>query len=138
MPIEIFITQSKHDLRNRTPELSVSAKCILGLCTGYDIKHYTDVRPWQYLGTGAFMIMRKFNGIDDIIPDDLYIPFEGYNNPQVVKDLFEQWEDKDTMFMRKSAFDFIQTYHSSKVRMENIINVIEGKQDTVRAMLDEL
>jgi hypothetical protein len=60
MPIKIVTTKSSENLRGRTPELSVSAKCILGLCTGYDIGGYIDVRPFQYLGTGACMIMRKF------------------------------------------------------------------------------
>ena len=138
MPIKIFITQSKNDLRHKTLELSASARCILGLCTGYDIDGYIDVRPFQFLGTGAFMIIRKFKGMDDIIPDDLYIPFYSYNDPYVVKELFEEWKDKNTIPIRRSAFDFIQRYHSSKVRMENVINTIEGKQDSVKALLGEL
>ena len=45
---------------------------ILGLCTGYDLDGYIDVRPFQYLGEGAVLIARKFLNMDNIIPPDLY------------------------------------------------------------------
>jgi hypothetical protein len=79
-------------MRHRTQELSASAKCVMGLCTGYDVDHYIDVRPFQYLGSGACMITRKFKGMDDIIPPDLYYPFEGYNqkDAKYVKELYQR------------------------------------------------
>lgn len=137
MPIMIFRTKSPQDLRNRTPELSASANCILGLCTGYDIGGYIDVRPFQYLGCGAFMISRKFKWQEKVIPDDIYIPFYDYKDPMIVKQLFEEWKTKDKRPIRKKAFEFMQRYHSSKVRMQNTLNLIEGKQDTIKAMIDE-
>jgi len=137
MPIKTFQTQSGNDLRHRTPELSVSAKCILGLCTGYDVDGFVDVRPFQYLGTGAFMIMRKFMNMDKVIPDDLYVPFDSYNNPIVVKDLWDEWKNKDTTEIRKKAFDFIQQFHSSKVRMEQTIEILEGKRDKLDVFIND-
>jgi hypothetical protein len=38
-------------------------------------------------GTGAFMIMRKFNGMDEFIPDDLYVPFHNYDDPKVCQEI---------------------------------------------------
>ena len=137
MKIRTFQTQSGQDLRHRTPELSASAKCILGLCTGYDIRHYVDVRPFQYMGTGAFMITRKFKDMDDIIPDYLYVPFEGYDDPHIVKVLFDEWKDMDTTPMRIEAFEYMQTFHSCKVRLENVFKVLEGKQDTTKSFREE-
>ena len=133
MKLEIFHTQSPGDLRSRTEELSSSAKCILGLCTGYDIDGYIDVRPFQYLGAGAFMIIRKFKGMDDIIPDDIYIPFNGYTDSDVdfVKEKFEYWKNQDTSEIRIRAFNYIQRNHSSKIRIKNIIDVLEEKRDSV-------
>jgi hypothetical protein len=124
MPIKIFKTQSGNDLRSRTPELSVSAKCILGLCVGYEIPGYMDVRPFQYLGTGAFMIMRKFNGMDEFIPDDLYVPFHNYDDPRYVKKLWDRYKDKDTTEMRENAFNYIQQNHSSMRRMQSVLSLI--------------
>jgi hypothetical protein len=86
MPIKVISTMSKGDLRDRTLDLSASS-VILGLCTGYDVEGFFDVRPFQYLGAGACMIMRKFPGMDELIPDDLYYSFESYDNPEVVKEL---------------------------------------------------
>jgi hypothetical protein len=124
MPLKIFKTQSGQDLRKRTPELSVSAKCILGLCVGYEIDGYIDVRPFQYLGTGAFMIMRKFMGMDLIIPDSYYVSFDSYDDPMVVKDLWDEWKNKNTWKMREDAFDYVQHYHSSKARLANVLELL--------------
>lgn len=125
MPIKIFKTQSGEDLRKRTPELSVSAKCILGLCVGYEIDGFIDVRPFQYLGTGAFMIMREFKNMDLLIPDDLYVPFYNYDNPNAVKELWNKWKTKETNDMRVKAFKFIQEKHSSLVRIKEVLEYIE-------------
>jgi hypothetical protein len=137
--IKVIRTKSKNDLRNKTYRLSVSSACILGLCTGYNIGGYIDVRPFQYLGAGAFMICRKFKEMDKVIPPDLYIPFRSYSNKDAkyVIDTHRKWLSIDKTSMRKKAFEFIQKYHSSKVRMDNIIKVIEGKQNSIKAMIDE-
>jgi hypothetical protein len=121
MSIKIFKTQSGEDLRNKTRSLSVSAKCILGLCVGYEIDGYMDVRPFQYLGTGAFMIMRKFKGMGSYIPDDLYVPFHSYEDPKVVKELWNYWKDRNTEKVRKSAFEYVQYHHSCKKRISNAL-----------------
>lgn len=126
IPIRIFETQSKEDLRIRTPELSVSAKCILGLCTGYDIDGYIDVRPFQYLGTGACMVMRKFKGMDKMIPADLYFPFESYDEAaadKVARD-YSYILSTDTKQKQSEAFRFMQAFHSSKVRIAEILKTI--------------
>jgi len=125
MNIKIIKTQSGEDLRAKTPELSVSAKCILGLCVGYEIDGYMDVRPFQYLGTGAFMIMRKFKGMDNYIPDDLYVPFHSYKNPVLVRELWNEWKNRDTWAMRKAAFDYVQFYHSSEKRIGQVLSQLD-------------
>jgi len=131
MPIKIVTTKSPENLRGRTPELSASAKCILGLCTGYDIGGYIDVRPFQYLGTGACMIMRKFKWMDEVIPPELYYSFDSYKDPYIVKEYFEQIKKIDTKPLQLEAFNYMQRYHSAKERMRNTIKVIEGEQDSV-------
>ena len=72
------------------------------------------------------MILIK--GQDLLMPDDLYFPFEDYQTPMIVKDIYNnQIVGKDTTAMRERAFKFIQQHHSAKVRMENTIKLIEGK-----------
>lgn len=125
MNIKIITTQSGQDLRNQTLDLS-SSSVILGLCTGYDIDGYIDVRPFQYLGAGACMIMRKFKGMDDIIPEDLYYSFNSYDDPNIVLDYWNMIQHTDTLPMRKQAFEYIQEHHSSKVRLKQIIDILKG------------
>jgi hypothetical protein len=138
MNIHIIQTKSSKDLRSVTPELSVSSKCILGLCTGYNIGGYIDVRPFQYLGCGAFMISRKFKWQEKILPDSLQILFDSYKDPFVVKELWKKWSKTNTSKIRENAFNFIQKYHSSKIRMKNTLNVINGKQNSVKALISEI
>lgn len=128
MGIEIFKTQSANDLRKQSHELSASARCILGLCVGYEIPGYMDVRPFQYLGSGACMIMRKYPNMEHVVPDELYYPIHGYDNSDVlkVKALYEEIWKTDTMPMRKRAFDYIQTYHSCKVRMAEVLDIVRS------------
>lgn len=127
MSIAIFKTQSAEDLRRRSHELSISAECILGLCVGYEIPGYIDVRPFQYLGSGACMIMRKYPNMEHIIPDDLYYPFYGYTQEDVyeVKEIWKRILQTDTLPMRRKAFDYIQQNHSCEVRMAEVIDRIK-------------
>lgn len=127
LPLKIFQTQSSNDLRKRSHELSASAKCILGLCVGYEIDGYMDVRPFQYLGSGACMIMRKFPNTDNIIPMDLYYSFHNYDQEAIedIKYLWDEINNIDTMPMREGAFNYIQQNHSCKVRMAEVLRKIE-------------
>lgn len=126
IPIKIYQTQSDNDVRNKTPELSASAKLILGLCTGYHINGYIDVRPWQYLGAGACCAIRRFRGMDDLIPRDLYFGFDTYdeNDADMVAEYYQRSLVEDTMPMREKAFKYIQQNHSCKVRVKEILDYI--------------
>jgi len=126
--ILVFQTQSGNDLRKRTPELSASAKCILGLCTGYDVEGYIDVRPFQYLGTGACMIARKFKNMDAIIPEKYYYPINSYK-AEGVDMLIDHWnriQKEDTRPMQEKAFKFTQQQHSCKTRLKFVLDMLEG------------
>ena len=138
-PLKIFITKSTEDKKELTAELATSAYCILALCTGYDIKHYTDCRFWQYGGAGAFIIGRKFNSMDELIPDSLYLPFDSYAHPDQVGNLINIYKNKktETAQMRINMFNFMQRYHNAKIRVKYTIDIIEGKTDTVKAFISE-
>jgi hypothetical protein len=126
MNIKLIETQSKKDLRDQTLDLSMSS-VILGLSTGYDVDGYMDVRPFQYLGAGAIMIMRKFNGMEKLIPDDLYFPFHSYGDATVVKNLWERIQElkKSGLESRQEKiFKYMQQNHSSKVRMRRLVKIL--------------
>lgn len=140
LPIKIINTNSHENLRHNTLDLSASCNCVLGLCTGYNINGYIDVRPFQYLGAGAFFIGRKFKKMENVIPDKYYIPFHNYSEKDAlfIKEQTLKWRKKNKNPMRNTAFTFIQKYHSSKVRMQNVLNLIEGKQETTKSLLEEI
>lgn len=125
MEIKVIQTQGPNDLRNKTLDLSASS-VILGLCTGYDVDGYVDVRPFQYLGAGAVMIMRKFKGMDELIPEDLYYSFDSYDDPQIVKQHWDEIQKTGNLRLKRRVFDYMQQHHSSKVRIKQIIDILKG------------
>lgn len=128
VPLKIFRTQSAEDLRKKSHALSASAKCILGLCVGYEISGYIDVRPFQYLGSGACMIMRKYPHTEHIIPDDLYLPIYGYREEDI-NQIYYFWKSilsVNTMEMRERAFNYIQQNHSCEVRIKQVLELLNG------------
>lgn len=135
MNLKIFATQSSEDMRHVSHDFMISNKAILSVCTGYDITHYNEVRPWQILGSGGCMIHKTFDGEDDMIPNDLYYQHNLDSNQ--VKETYERILKTDTTDIRKRGFDFIQKYHSSKVRMCNVLKVLEGKQYTTKSLIKE-
>ena len=126
MPIYMIKTKSQNDLRNDTAVLSASTSCILGLCTGYNIAGYMDVRPFQYLGAGAFMINRKFKNQEKFIPDDLYVPFYNYDDPELILDLFIEWENKpiEKKKLKEKAFKYMQKYNNNIIRTNQALDYI--------------
>lgn len=136
VPFKMFYTQGRDDKREVTHDLVASNHAVLSACTGYDIKHYNEVRPWQLLGSGAVIIHKTFKGEDDLIPSDLY--YHHNFNASEVKCVYEDIVSSDTTKIRRSAFEFIQRYHNSQVRLDNILKVIDEKQDTTRSFIWEL
>ena len=133
LQIKTFKTQGSDDMRERTQQLSSSATCILGLCTGYDIDGFADVRWVQYGGSGACLIMRKFTSFDKLLPDDLYYSFNSYSeeDARLVKKTYSKILNTDTWPMRSKLFHYIQQTHSSKVRIKQILDVLDGTRDDI-------
>lgn len=141
MNIKIVSTGSKEDIRGQTKDFSMSSPCVLGLCTRYDlpIEGYWEVRPMQFLSAGAIMIMRKYKNMHKVIPDELYYPIHGYNdkNAEQVKEYWKEIQNKDLTKFREEIFRFMQRYHSSKERMKQTLELIEGERDQLDVFIKE-
>jgi len=107
----------------------MSARCILGLCTGYDVLGYIDVRPFQYLGTGACMIMRTFPGMDYLIPDHLYYGFDSYDSAGVAQAVkhYNSICQMNTITQQTEAFYYMQNNHSCKVRLKYVLEKLQNE-----------
>jgi len=144
MPIKIIYTKSPQDVRNKTLDFCASNDCILSLSTRYGLNvGYSDVRPWQYGGAGGILICRPHDLQEKLIPEDLYFTFNSYNNLGVeqVKKLYDKINNMteiDKTKMRENIFNFIQKYHSSRVRMKYTMEVIEEKITKIPVFLDEI
>ncbi len=140
--IKIIKTGSKEDIRDKTRDFSVSSPCILSLSTRYDynIEGYIDTRPLQYMGAGGILICRPHKGQENVIPDDLYFPIWDYSWDSVeqIKEYWNKIKKSDLNEKRKEIFNFIQRYHSSKERMRQTLELIEGKRDKLDIFLEDL
>lgn len=144
MDIKIIKTKSKDDIRNRTLDFSVSSPCVLCLSTRYDMNNgFTDTRKFQYGGAGAIMLCRPHEYGYKIIPEDMWFTFKSYDKDGI-KEIKEHWNkiEKISNFeknnLRIKIFNFMQKYHSSKVRMKQTIELIEGKRNKLDIFLDEI
>jgi len=114
-----------------TPEISSSAKAILGCQMGCDIPLYQDVRPFQYIGAGALYFHDRHSNMDYFFEAGKhYVPYERDN----VNDLLNQWKyyvvdnPKEGEKIRRYGFQFCQKFHSVKERMKMVIDICDGKE----------
>ena len=131
IPVKVFPTPESGNTRFQTPELASSAKSVLGFQMGLDIQGYQDVRIWQYCGAGALYFHDKHQVVERFFRDGVhYVGFE--------RDNIDDFMDKYNYFVvnnpaagnkiRKQAFKYTQKYHSSKERMKQVINILDGKE----------
>jgi len=119
--------------RFQTPEVAASAGGVLGFQMGLDITGYQDVRPFQYIGAGALYFHDKHPSMDKFFEDGThYISFERDN----ITDFYSKWqyykENKEiAKKIRENGFYYCQEHHSSKSRVKQIINIVEGKPNSL-------
>jgi hypothetical protein len=128
--LKVFPTPETGNTRFQTPELAASAGAVLGFQMGLDIPGYQDVRPYQYIGAGAFYMHDKHSSMDLIFQDGIhYVSFKRDD----AEDFHKKWLyynkniDKYNK-IKQEGFKYCQRYHSSKERIKQIINIIEGKE----------
>lgn len=124
--IKTFPSPESGNTRFQTPELAASANGILGFQMGLNVSGYQDVRQYQYIGAGSVYFHDKHPAIDKVFEDGVhYISFERDNIGSFI-DKFNTY--KDNIKIRKEGFKYGQTYHSSKERIRQVINILEGKE----------
>ena len=140
--LKIIKTKSEDDIRNKTLDFSASSPCVLCLSTRYEMNNgFSDVRPYQYGGAGAIILGRPHDIQKYIIPEEMWFPFYDYNDIKAVE---EQWKKINKLStneknkIKENIFNFIQKYHSSKVRMAQTIELIEGKRNKLNIFLNEI
>lgn len=142
MRFKIISTKSPEDIRKETLNFSKSNPCVLGFCTRYEqpLYGYYEVRPWQYLGAGACMILRPYKGFENVIDPKLYYSINSYsvNDAERVAKYWKKIQKENHDSMRENAFNFVQKYHSSMVRIKQVIEILEDKREKLNIFLDEI
>jgi len=125
--IKVYPTPQTGNTRFQTAELSSSAKSVLGMQMGVNIPLYQDVRPWQYCGAGALYFHDQCKSIDAFFePGFHYVPYRR-NDARHLKDQYDRYVNThEGDKIQRQAFDYCQKYHSTKERVQSVLNYFEG------------
>jgi len=103
-----------------TRELAASANAILGFGRPEAIG-WTDVRVFQYPGAGGILLHDDAG--EWLTPYSHYLPYTSKDADSVVRVLREDVPRYGAR-IRQTAFDFVQKYHSSVVRITEALNYV--------------
>jgi hypothetical protein len=136
----IYPNDKYPDTKLLTAEIAASAIAILGVCAGYNIKGYMDVRPFQYVGAGGFLLQRYYSEMDKVFNNDEHLVWFNNDNVSDFLHIFEYYKRcKDKIKrIKNKGFEFCQKYHSYKRRVEDVINIAFGVSDRTRVLLNEI
>ncbi len=113
-----------------TPEVSSSSNAVLGFQMGTNIDGYQDVRPFQYIGAGALYFHDNHKNMNLFFePDVHYVPYKRDD----IEDFISKYhyyvnanpEKGDKI--RNEGFLFCQKYHNWEVRVQQVIDILGGK-----------
>tara|TARA_Y100000310_G_C20697249_1_gene826589 strand:+ start:5034 stop:6008 length:975 start_codon:yes stop_codon:yes gene_type:complete len=140
IPIRIFPDEEYTDTKLLTAEIAASAKAILGVCAGYNILGYMDVRPFQYPGAGAFLLQRKYSNMELVFENNKHMVWFNHDNSNEFINLYKQWltKPKEIQRIREEGFKFCQKHHSMKRRMEDVINIVYNGLTKTKIFLNDL
>jgi len=125
--VKLFPTPETGNTRFLTAELSSSADSVLGIGMAEDIPQYLDVRPFQYIGAGAIYLHNRSNAMRKMFqPDVHYIEYEPLDTTSLLFQI--ERHSKISHNMRQLGFEFAQKYHSTKERMQFVLDLIDGKE----------
>jgi hypothetical protein len=106
-----------------TPRIAASATAVLGFGRPED-NGWTDTRVFQYPGAGAVLLHDHVNGW--LEPDQHYIPYKTGDADSVMKAVnrVKKMPEAENRALRKRAFDYVQTEHSSIARVHSALMTV--------------
>jgi len=123
-----------------TSKMSALTRGVINVQGRHDIDMYFSVRPFQYCGAGALNFQMYGKGMEKVFEDKKHLLFIRGFNVDEVKELYKYYiEDhpKEGHKIREQAFKYCQKNHTYQIRMKDLIEVIEGKRDRVRYLLED-
>jgi hypothetical protein len=124
--VRLYPDEDIVDTKFITDIISASSKAVLGYQMGNDIPGYVDVRPYQYIGSGAVYMQDRHHNIDSVFADgEHYVGFERGNVDSFIE-MYEYYAIKNPDLgneIRRSGFKYCQEKHSTAVRMRRVIDI---------------
>ena len=122
--VKIFPTPESGNTRFQTAELAASADTVLGMQMERSLRGYLDVRPFQYIGAGAVYLHDSCIQMRESFEKDIHY-FE-YNKDDIksIYDIFDSISKYPELssIIRHEGFKYCQEKHSTKQRIEQIVN----------------
>jgi hypothetical protein len=136
----IYPNEEYPDTKLLTAEIAASATAILGVCAGYNIKGYMDVRPFQYTGAGGFLLQRYYSEMEKVFNNGEHLVWFDDDNIDNFLHIFDYYKRARGKIkrIRNEGFKFCQKYHSYKRRVEDVINIAFGLSNKTRILLNEI
>ena len=138
--IALFPRKNEYNTTFITAKLSASAGAVLNILGRHDIKDFLSLRPFQFIGAGAFSIQKRLNGLDEVFIDKKHhICFDNYDIEEIENILKYYLDDhpEERNKIRKEGFDFCQKNHNYKNRIQDLLEIIEGKRTEVRYKIED-
>jgi len=128
--IKIFPNHEIGNTRFQTPELSSSAFGVLGVQMGLDIPFYTDVRPYQFVGSVALYFHDKCPSMDKIFVDGEHYVSYRTGSIESFMEKYNWCKDhpKEIAMIKRKGFIYCQEYHSTRARVRQVLDCFEGKE----------
>ena len=127
--------------RFQTAEVATSANVIMNVQMAREIPLYLDVRPFQYIGAGALYFHDESEAMDKFFKDGVhYVKYKRGDVDDFVSkyNYYVKKKPKEGNKIRRQGFKFCQTFHSTKERMEFVIDIATGKDVKNRIYLEDL
>jgi len=139
--VTTFPNSQVGNTRFMTADVSMSAGCVLGVQMEPQINGYLDVRPFQYIGSGALYFQDRCEAMDRVFkPDYHYVSYRtGSVEDFITKyKYYVEEHPEEGEKIRLQGRRFCQNYHSTKERVKFAMDIAEGKEVTNRIYLKDL
>jgi hypothetical protein len=139
MIVKVYPDAKWGNSRFLTAEVASSADCILGTQMGGDVYLYNDVRPFQYIGAGALYFHDKHPNMSAFFEDGIH--YLSYTSVDDLLDKYEEYvknDPKKSKKIRRLGFNFCQEHHSTKKRVQFVIDIWKGKEIKPNVTLEDI
>jgi len=139
--LKLFPDSVVGNTRFCSQEIAAGTSVVLGINQGFDVPGYLDTRPWQYIGAGGLFFIDPSPAMDLFFePNVHYVPYIRHDIDDVVeKHRYYMSENREAgNKIRAEGFAYVQAHHTSKHRVQMVIDIIEGKQPRYPIYLKEI